>query len=559
MERGETVAEYVASGLAGLQSMIDQYHTLAGQPPAKAQLARLETLQQQIEQQGGWELDRQVQALLTELDLPAEKKLAELSGGWQRRAALARALINQPELLLLDEPTNHLDLSTIQWLEDRILAFTGCVLFVTHDRAFLQRLATRILEIDRGKLTSWPGDYRKFVQEKASALQEESRNNALFDKRLAEEEVWIRQGVKARRTRNEGRVRALEAMRETGAGRIKLQDKARIHIDNAGLSGRKVIDAHNISYGYGDNLLLRNISIRINRGDRIGLIGNNGVGKTTLLKLLLGELAPLQGTVKIGTNLEIGYFDQQRTQLDPEQTVAGIVGEGADYISIDGREQHIIGYLKGFLFTPKRAMTPVKVLSGGECNRLILAKLFTRAINLLVLDEPTNDLDMETLEVLEAKLGDYQGTIIMVSHDREFLDNVVTSTLVFENDGNIKAYAGGYSDWLRQGHQLTEKDTSDTGLTTENSRNSNQSTRSRRTHKLSYKLQLELEQLPQEIAALELKLGQLQAQTQQTDFFSLPYTEVQPVLDGLKAREAALEQAMLRWEELELMQQGLQE
>ncbi|MBF8270424.1 MAG: ABC transporter ATP-binding protein, partial [Gammaproteobacteria bacterium] len=418
----ETVYEYVAAGLADLKSLIDAYHTLSNQSLDRAGMRELEHLQHRIEAAGGWQIDTQIQTILTELTLPAQRKLGELSGGWQRRVSLARALVSHPDLLLLDEPTNHLDLSAIQWLEDRIRTFPGSILFVSHDRAFMQRLATRILELDRGKLSSWPGNYRKFQSAKALALSAEERENRLFDKKLEQEEAWIRQGVKARRTRNEGRVRALEAMREQSAARVKPDPKARIYVEDADPSGHKVIEAYNICFDFSGEPLFTGLKLKIRRGNRIGLIGNNGVGKSTLLRILLGQLAPKQGTVKLGTNLVIGYFDQQREQLDPEKTVAEIVGNDSDYVKINGKDRHVIGYLKGFLFSQKRAATKIKALSGGECNRVILAKLLTKPINLLVLDEPTNDLDVETLEVLEDRLNEYEGTLIVVSHDREFID-----------------------------------------------------------------------------------------------------------------------------------------
>ena len=552
----ETVYAYVAAGLAGLMALIDRYHTLSATELDRAGLRELEHLQLRIEQSGGWQVDARVRTILTQLELPAERKLSELSGGWQRRVGLARALVGNPELLLLDEPTNHLDLSTIEWLENRARAFTGSILFVTHDRAFLQRLATRILELDRGKLTSWPGDYRRFLAAREQALADEARHNREFDKKLEQEEVWIRQGIKARRTRNEGRVRALQAMREEYSQRVKPDPKARIYVEDADLSGRKVIEAYNVGYGFNGDTLFEHLSVKIKRGDRIGLIGNNGVGKSTLLRLLTGRLQPQTGTVKLGTNLITGYFDQERESLDPEKTVAEIVGDNSDYVRINGRDRHVIGYLKGFLFSPKRAMTKVKVLSGGEHNRVILARLLTRPTNLLVLDEPTNDLDIETLEVLEQRLCEYQGTLIVVSHDREFIDNVVTSCLVFEEDGQVRAYAGGYSDWLRRGRHLQETD--DPGRVKKSGRGAPLTGPVHQAgNKLTYKLKLELEQLPDRIAVLEEQVNQLQAQTMAADFFSQSHELYQPVLTELSAREQELEQAIERWSELETLQSEL--
>ena len=450
------VREVVRSGLTGIQALLDDYHERSQQDLDEEGLRELEALHRQIDAHGGWHIEQRVETTISELNLPTDKSMNELSGGWRRRVALAKALVQKPDLLLLDEPTNHLDIVTITWLESVVRSYDGAVLFITHDRAFLQRLATRIVEIDRGKLTSWPGDFRNYLRRKEEALEAETKQNAEFDKKLEQEEIWIRQGIKARRTRNEGRVRALEKMREERAKRVNRENAARITIEEAESSGRKVIRAKNVSYGYGDEPLIDNFSIKIMRGDRIGILGNNGVGKTTLLRLLLGQLEPQSGTLKHGTNLEIGYFDQLRETLDEEKSVADNVGDGRTYIKLNGKDRHVVGYLKGFLFSPKRAMTKVKALSGGERNRIILAKLFTRPANLLVLDEPTNDLDMETLEVLEAKLTEYSGTLIVVSHDREFLDNVVTSTIVFEENGRLQEYVGGYSDWLRHGRELAE-------------------------------------------------------------------------------------------------------
>ena len=552
-----SVYDYVAAGLSELQRLIESYQARSREKPDRNGLRELEELQRRIEAGGGWHIDQRVRTILSELDLPAEKTLGQLSGGWQRRVALARALVNQPELLLLDEPTNHLDLSTIQWLENRVYAFAGSVMFVTHDRAFLQRLATRILELDRGRLSDWPYGYQKFLLEKENWLEAEARRHSLFDKKLAQEETWIRQGIKARRTRNEGRVRALKAMRETYAQRIKPQSQARVHIEEAEQSGRKVIEARNISHGFGDELLIQGLSLKIMRGDRIGLIGNNGVGKSTLLKILLGELPPQKGSVKLGTNLQIGYFDQTRRNLDPEKTVAGIVGDGADYIKINGKDRHVIGYLKGFLFSPERAMTRIKVLSGGECNRVILARLLARPSNLLVLDEPTNDLDMETLEVLEDRLCDYQGTLIVVSHDREFLDNVVTGVLVFEQGGRIRSYAGGYSDWLKQHKTLAETDNPNKNKKTKDEDGAEMPAKKNTGGKLSYKLQRELDLLPSKIEELERAVDELHRQTGAPDFYKQDYEKIQLVLDQLSEKEKELEAAMARWGELEAMQSAL--
>jgi len=550
------VRDVILSGLQKIDALLEQYKEMSSQNLDKHGLAELEALHAKIDAHDGWHIDQRVDATMSDLNLPADKKMSELSGGWRRRVALARALVQKPDLLLLDEPTNHLDIATIKWLEDRIFSYPGAVLFITHDRAFLQRLATRIVEIDRGKLTSWPGDYSNFLRRKEKALEDEGTANARFDKKLGQEEVWIRQGIKARRTRNEGRVRSLEKMREEFAGRIKQDDKARIHIEEAEQSGRKVIRAKNIGYSYGDEKVIQDFSIKIMRGDRIGLIGNNGVGKTTLLRLLLGQLEPQTGTIKRGTNIEVGYFDQLRQTLDMEKSVAYNVGEGRTYINLNGKDRHIVGYLKGFLFTPKRSGMPVKALSGGERNRVILAKLFTRPANLLVLDEPTNDLDIETLEVLEKKLCEYTGTLIVVSHDREFLDNVVTSTVVFEEDGRAKEYVGGYSDWVRHGHQLAE--TENIALAEAKKRAAANRRKDRNKTKLSYKDQRELDQLPEEIENLESGIAALQSQIAAPEFYSQDNEAVQQMLQELSNAEQLLEQRVERWSDLESKQDLLQ-
>jgi len=552
-ELDQSVHDFVAGGLVHLGQLITDYHALSSRSLDNKGLRELEDLQQRIEAEGGWNLDQRVETILSELDIPAERRLSEMSGGWQRRASLARALVSNPELLLLDEPTNHLDLAAIEWLEDRIRNFDGSVLFITHDRAFLQRLATRIVELDRTQLTSWPGDYNNYLRRKEGALHAESLDKHHFEKKLSEEEAWIRTGIKARRTRNEGRVRALEAMRKEYAERQKLkrQPKARIHIEESeNESGRKVIELHNVCHGYEGKTLINRLTHKVMRGDRIGLIGNNGVGKSTLLKIMLGEITPDSGTVKLGTNIDIGYFDQMRRELDPNKSIAEIVGDGREYIRLNGKDRHVIGYLRGFLFSAKRAMTPVRALSGGEKNRVILARLFTRPTNLLVLDEPTNDLDVETLEVLEQQLIEYEGTLIVVSHDREFLDNAVTSVLVFEEGGHIQSYAGGYSQWLQHGRRLEETDDLKPAYTN-TVQQTNTTANSGKKKKLSYKYQLELEQLPDRIEQLENEIEQLQQQAADPAFYDQSYEKVQPVLDQLKAKQDELDAAMNRWDELE--------
>jgi len=549
------VREVVASGLSAVQGLLDGYRQQSQQVMDAEGLRDLEELQQLIDVHGGWNIDQRIDSMLTELSLPGEKKMNELSGGWRRRVALATALVQKPDLLLLDEPTNHLDIVTIKWLENIVYSYDGAVLFITHDRAFLQRLATRIVEIDRGRLTSWPGDYANFLVRKEKALEDEATGNARFDKKLQQEEVWIRQGIKARRTRNEGRARALKKMRDERAQRVTREKTARIQIEEADRTGRQVIRAKNVTWRYDDKPLIENFSIRIMRGDRIGILGNNGVGKTTLIQILLRELQPQSGTVKHGTNLETGYFDQLRESLDAGKSVIDNVAGGRTHISTGGGEQHAIGYLKGFLFSPKRARMPVKALSGGERNRVILAKLFTRPANLLVLDEPTNDLDMETLEVLEDRLTRFSGTLIVVSHDRQFLDNVVTSTVAFEADGGIREYVGGYSDWLRHGKELAEVDAP--RVERASRREAAQQGPARTPTKLSYREQRELDRLPDRIEQLETELAALSGEVSARDFYSRRQDDVQAVLRQLGETQAALDQAMQRWTELDDKQRKL--
>ena len=548
----QKVGDFVAEGLADIIRMTQQYREQAGADLDPSGLNRLQDLHSHIDAHGGWHPQQQVESICSEMGLDPGQPLKALSGGWRRRAALARALAPRPDLLLLDEPTNHLDFEAIAWLEHRIAAFPGSVLFITHDRAFLQRLATRIVEIDRGKLRSWPGSYSDFLRRRAETLETEHQVNTEFDRKLAEEEIWIRQGIKARRTRNEGRVRALEAMREVRAQRVNPDARARVHIEEADQSGRKVLDARNLSFGYGDAMLIQDFSLRIRRGDRIGLVGNNGVGKSTLLRLLLGEIDPDAGSIKWGVNIQLGYFDQHRRQLDLDKTVAQIVGDGREYVTLNGKSRHVVGYLRGFLFSAKRALTPVRALSGGERNRVILARLFTQPANFLILDEPTNDLDVETLEVLEEKLVEYSGTLIVVSHDRAFLDNTVTSILAFEADGSIQPYVGNYSDWTKRGRSLASGEVRQSHA---DRSVSDASLRARpvTTRKLSYKLQRELDGLPSVIESVEIQVERLRNQTLDPDFYQREYSETEPVLDQLADLERELEQHLERWGELEEM------
>jgi len=544
-----SVRGFVKTGLAKQEALIERYKILSTNNKEKDNLVELEKLQRRIEALGGWDIETQTSQIISSLNLPEAAKLGDLSGGWQRRVSLAKALVSCPDVLLLDEPTNHLDLEAVEWLENRVKSFKGSVIFITHDRKFLQQLATRIVDIDRGVLRSWPGDYKKYIILKQKALSEEEKSNALFDKHLNKEEEWIRKGIKARRTRNEGRVRSLEKLRDERANRIKPDDSARIVIQKATLSSKKVIEARKISFSFNNKKrLISDISVKIMKGDRVALIGNNGVGKSTLLKLLIGQLQPNGGSIKFAENLDIGYFDQRREYLDPSKTVAEIVGDGLDYIEINGRPRHVIGYLKGFLFSPSRSMTPIKILSGGEQNRVILAKLLTKPANLLVLDEPTNDLDVETLEVLEKQLLEYTGTLLIVSHDREFLDNVATSTLVFESSGNIEGYPGGYSDWLKKGRKLSTKEAI---ISETQDIKTQQGEEKSRKKKLSYKLNRELEMLPDRISALESKIARLNTEMENPSFYEKPYKEQEPVLGELNALTSQLDEAIARWTELE--------
>jgi len=544
-----TVFDFVAQGLAETGKLLSDYHHLTQQLSKHASqqdLNRLERLQHKIETVNGWQFDQDIQTVLTKLELNPEAKLGSLSGGWQRRAALAKALVGTPSLLLLDEPTNHLDVEAIQWLEAFLLKSQIALVFVTHDRVFLQKLATRIIELDRGKLTSWPGDYQQFLLHKEEMLHAEAKHHADFDKKLAQEEKWIRQGIKARRTRNEGRVRALQAMRLERSKRREVQGNVKLSLSDAIKSGRLVVAAEKISHEYSERKLINHFSLRVMRGDRIGLIGPNGIGKSTLLNLLLGKIKPQQGRITLGTHLNIAYFDQLREALDPEKTVAENVSEGSDTIEINGNKRHIISYLSDFLFSPQRVLTPVKALSGGECNRLLLARLFSQPANLLVMDEPTNDLDIETLELLEEKLSQFKGTLLLVSHDRKFLDNVVTSTLVFEGNGRIQEYAGGYEDYLRQRtHSLETSQIKKKSIVSDV-----QKKPKKQSNKLSYKEQRELEELPGKIERLEQEQAMLQEKVSDPGFYQQEQSAITPSLERLSKISKELEAAYARWEML---------
>ncbi|MDD5393631.1 MAG: ATP-binding cassette domain-containing protein [Thiothrix sp.] len=497
-----------------------------------------------------WQIQWKVDTVLSRLQLDADTPFESLSGGWKRRALLARALVSEPDLLLLDEPTNHLDIPAIEWLENFLLGFKGTLLFVSHDRAFVQRLATRIIELDRGRLTSWPGNFQKYQENKQAALDAEAQQAALFDKRLADEEVWIRQGVKARRTRNEGRVRRLEAMREEFKQRRNLQGKVQAQIGQAESSGKVVIETKHLNYGWDQITLINDFNTTVLRGDKIGIIGPNGVGKTTLIKLLLGQLQPTSGKVEQGTRLQVSYFDQHRSQFDGEKNLRDNIVSGSDFVEINGQKRHIISYLQDFLFTPLQIQKPVKVLSGGERNRLLLARLFAQPSNLLVLDEPTNDLDAETLELLEELLIDYQGTLLLISHDRSFLNSVVTRSIVFEN-GTIGEYAGGYDDWLLQRPApVTEKPTAKTDKPAEKPKAESKPAPKK---KLSFKDQRELELLPARLEKLETDINALHTAMGTAEFYQQDAATITAKQAEVEKLEAELEQAFARWEELESM------
>lgn len=568
----KTIFEVVAEGLDGVGALLAEFNHISQNIHSDEDLQKMMHVQQELEARDGWRLQQLVDSTLSRLQLPADKKMNQLSGGWRRRVLLAQALVAEPDLLLLDEPTNHLDIGAIAWLEDALLNFQGAVLFITHDRAFLQNLATRILELDRGHLIDWNGDYASFLVHKEQQLAAEETANALFDKKLAQEEVWIRQGIKARRTRNEGRVRELKALRMERSQRRERQGTANITIGTAEKSGKQVIVVNKVSFAHpGGRELIKDFSMVLQRGDRIGLLGANGSGKTTLLKLLLGDLQPSKGTIEVGTKLEIAYFDQLRHQLDPEKTVIENVGEGSDTIMINGQSKHVLSYLGDFLFSPQRARTPVKALSGGERARLLLAKLFTRPANLLVLDEPTNDLDVETLELLEEVLMEFKGTVLIVSHDRAFLDNVVTSTLVFDGSGTVREYVGGFEDWLRQGGSIRllgaedEKEVKSAAADTpvkgdlehtimqknEQSLQSSGDDGIVPKKKLSYKLQRELDAIPAQIDSLETELAALHEQVSQADFYLQPAQQTESVLAKINAVQAQLDALIERWTELD--------
>lgn len=548
-----TVFDVVAAGLGAAGADLAEFHRLSHALHDAANLEALSMVQARIEAAHAWDLDRRVTDVLSRLDLPEDLEFSALSGGMKRRVLLAQALVCQPDVLLLDEPTNHLDIESIAWLEDFLRNLRSSVVFVTHDRRFLRALATRIVEIDRGQLTSWPGDYDNYLRRREERLHAEGQANALFDKRLAEEEVWIRQGIKARRTRNEGRVRALEALRRERSQRREQQGQVRVAVAEAAASGKRVIEAKGLRHAFGDRLLVDDFSVAILRGDRIGILGPNGAGKTTLIRLLLGEIAPQVGEVKLGTNLEIAYFDQHRATLREDWSALDIVAEGREFIEINGGRKHALAYLQDFLFTPERARAPITALSGGERNRLLLARLFARPSNLLVMDEPTNDLDVETLELLEERLGEYPGTLLLVSHDRDFLDDVVTSTLVLEGEGRIAEYVGGYSDWLRQrANAIAARPVAATEpASLAQSAAASPATVATAKRKLGYKEQRELELLPARIEALEARVAAMEPEMQLPGFFRRDTAQIAASHAELARVQQELAAAYARWEQLD--------
>ena len=558
---GGSIFDIVAMGLGEQARWLQDYHHALHNFTVKHNdqtAAELERAQNQVDIHDAWQLNQQVEEVLSRMALDGDEDYASLSGGMKRRVLLARALVIKPDILLLDEPTNHLDLNAIQWLEEQLLNYKGALMFITHDRSFMRKLATRIIELDRGSLTSYPGNYDTYLRRKADALHAEEVANAQFDKKLAQEEVWIRQGIKARRTRNEGRVRALEKMRVERNERRQKIGKASMKVAQADRSGKLVAEAENVSFDYEGSPLIRDLNTTILRGDKIGIIGPNGAGKTTLLKLLLGQLAPTSGKITKGTKLEIAYFDQLREQLDENASVIDNLSHGREFIEVNGKRKHVIGYLQDFLFAPARARSPVSMLSGGERNRLMLAKLFSKPSNILVLDEPTNDLDIETLELLEELVMEYPGTVLLVSHDREFVNNVVTSTLVFEGDAVVNEYVGGYDDWLKQYEARTtaraaaQKPSERTVSADENNKVEPESAaRPIKAKKLSYKDQRELDALPAQIETFEEELEALHALMADDAFYKKESEERKKVKCQLEETQEKLSHCYERWEQLE--------
>lgn len=546
-----TVYQVIAAGLQAQGELLARYHHLAEHLEEKGNGKELARLQQQIESVDGWSLNRKIETILTRLQLPADRPMSELSGGWLRRVALAKALVNEPDLLLLDEPTNHLDIPMIHWLEKQLQEFKGALLFVTHDRALIQSLANTIVELDRGRMTVWKGNYQTYLRKRDLRREVEGRQHAEADKKLAREEQWIRQGIKARRSRNEGRVKALWNMREERRRRQDLTVRVKMEADSGESSGKLVKELSSVTHGYDSTPLIKELDLTILRGDRIGIIGANGTGKSTLLRIIVGELQPVEGKVRTGTKVTVAYFDQLREKLDPEKSVVFNLSEGRDFLEINNKSMHVVGYLSKFLFPAERIRTPVKALSGGERNRLLLARLFSKPANLLVLDEPTNDLDVETLELLEDLLIDYAGTVLLVSHDRAFLDNVVTSTLVFEEGGKVQEFVGGYEDWLRQGGGFDDPFASEKGTRPRQSTATTAYQAGRQAKKRNQRLQKELEKIPDRIESLEDELHKLHLQMSAADFYSADNRDREPVLDRARVVEEELTETYRRWEELD--------
>ena len=555
--RGEldgSIFDVVAMGLGKAAKLLQDYHHALfnfTENHNDQTTAELERAQSQVDIHNAWQLNQQVEEVLSRMQLDGDVDYGSLSGGMKRRVLLAKALVIKPDILLLDEPTNHLDLIAIQWLEEQLLSYKGALMFITHDRSFMRKLSTRIIELDRGCLTSYPGDYETYLRRKAEALHAEEVENAHFDKKLAQEEVWIRQGIKARRTRNEGRVRALEKMRVERNQRRNQVGKVAMNVAAADRSGKMVAEAEDVSFDYDGKPLIKSLTTTILRGDKIGIIGPNGAGKTTLLRLLLGDLKPTTGKIVNGTKLEVAYFDQFRAQLDDNASVIDNLSQGREFVEINGSRKHVIGYLQDFLFAPERARSPVSMLSGGERNRLLLARLFSKPSNVLVLDEPTNDLDIETLELLEELVMEYKGTVLVVSHDREFVNNVVTSTLVFEGDAQVNEYVGGYDDWLNYRTEKLNVGNKVPGVAATDKKASSQSTKTNKPKKLSYKDQRELETLPAQIESFEKEVEALQALMGSDAFYKKEKQEIKKIQDQLQASETRLMQCYDRWEQLE--------
>jgi len=556
-----SVYDFVAEGVEEQAEHLKAYHAISHlvmDDPSDKNLNEMARLQSILDHQNLWQLESRIHDVLEQIGLKPDTELSSLSGGWLRKAALGRALVSNPRVLMLDEPTNHLDIETIDWLETFLKNFSGSIVFISHDRSFIRNMATRIVDLDRGKLVSWPGNYDQYLAGKEEALRVEEMQNAEFDRKLAQEEVWIRQGIKARRTRNEGRVRALKALRRERSERREVMGKANMQVGEASRSGKIVFELENVDYAVDGKVLVKDFSSQVQRGDKIALIGPNGCGKTTLLRLMLQQLKADHGRVHSGTKLEVAYFDQHRAELDPDRTVMDNLAEGKQEVLVNGKPRHVLGYLQDFLFHPKRAMTPVRALSGGERNRLLLARLFLRPSNLMILDEPTNDLDVETLELLEELIDGYQGTVLLVSHDRQFVDNTVTECWIFEGNGEIGTFVGGYHDAQQQRAAYRQHKASAPARTATSTAKpaAEKSEAKRNVNKLSYNLARELEQLPQKLEQLEARIGELQAKMSHPDFFSQPHDQTQPVLDNLAQAEQELETAFARWEELESLKNG---